>query len=112
MFFDDVQASKRDIYKKLKDEKGVYMFINKFDNSCYVGSSVNLRRRMVMHFYHARSNQETNIVFYRAMRKYGLENFSLAAGARSAPDASARRADAILEFCSPDVTDCLEFEQK
>nr|YP_010218726.1 GIY-YIG endonuclease [Morchella brunnea]UBU98563.1 GIY-YIG endonuclease [Morchella brunnea] len=49
MFFDDVQASKRDIYKKLKDEKGVYMFINKIDNSCYVGSSVDLRRRMAIH---------------------------------------------------------------
>jgi hypothetical protein len=27
IFFDDVQASKRDIYKKLKDKKGVYMSI-------------------------------------------------------------------------------------
>ena len=96
MFFDDVQASKRDIYKKLKDRKGVYMFINKINNCCYVGSSVNLSKRMATHFFHARSNQETNIVISRAMRKYGLENFSLA----------------ILEFCSPDVTDCSEFEQK
>src|SRR6202022_4282452 len=78
MFFDDVQASKRDIYKKLKDKKGVYMFINKINNCCYVGSSVNLSKRMATHFFHAKSNQETNIVFYRAMKKYGLENFSLA----------------------------------
>jgi group I intron endonuclease len=79
------------------------MFINKINNCCYVGSSVNLAKRMATHFFYAMimrndhsSNKETNIVFYRAMRKYGLENFSLA----------------ILEFCSPNVTDCSEFEQK
>ena len=60
------------------------MFINKINNCCYVGSSVNLSKRMATHFFHARSNQETNIVVSRALRKYGLENFSLA----------------ILEFCS------------
>jgi group I intron endonuclease len=98
MFFDDVQASKRDIYKELKDRKGVYMFINKINNCCYVGSSVNLSKRMATHFFHSSGeiNQEVNIVVSRAMRKYGLENFSLA----------------ILEFLSSDVTDCSEFEQK
>lgn len=105
---DDVQASKRDIYKELKGRKGVElkrMFINKINNCFaprYVGSSVNLSKRMATHFFHARSNQATNIVVSRALRKYGLENFSLA----------------ILEFCSAPfeggVTDCSEafFEQK
>ena len=96
MFFDDVKASKRDIYKKLKDKKGVYMFINKINNCCYVGSSVNLSKRMAAHTFHAKSDQETSIVFYRAMKKYGLENFSLA----------------ILEFCPKNVTDCSVLEQK
>lgn len=96
MFFDNVLASKRDIYKNLKDKSGVYIFINKNTKDHYIGSSVNLSKRMAAHFYHARSNKKTSIIFYRAMRKYGLENFSLG----------------ILEFCTSDVTDCSKLEQK
>lgn len=120
MFFDNVLASKRDIYKNLKDKYGVYIFINKNTKDHYVGSSVNLSKRRASqarfsgasqarfsgasqarfsgaaHFYHARSNKKTSIIFYRAMRKYGLENFSLG----------------ILEFCTSDVTDCSKLEQK
>jgi len=73
--------------------------LNNITKDLYIGSSVNLTRRIAIHIFHAGSNKETNIVFYRAMRKYGLENFSLA----------------IIEFCtsgdkSPAV--CLELEQK
>ncbi len=93
MFFDNVLASKRDIYKNLKDKSGVYIFRNKNTKDHYVGSSVNLSKRMAAHFYNARgfaTNKKTSIIFYRAMRKYGLENFSLG----------------IIEFCTSDVTDC------
>jgi hypothetical protein len=67
-------------------------FIKKMEK----GSSLNLSKRMASHFFHARSNRETNIRLYRAMRKYGLENFSLA----------------ILEFCTSDSSVCLELEKK
>ena len=74
----------------------MYIFINNITKDTYIGSSVNLTRRIAVHIFHAGSNKETNIVFYRAMRKYGLENFSLA----------------IIEFCTPDLASCLELEQK
>lgn len=45
---------------------------------------------MTSHFYHANSDKVTRIVITRAMRKYGLDNFSLA----------------ILEFCDPDIKVC------
>lgn len=51
---------------------------------------------MGIHFYNANSDKQTNIVIIRAMRKYGLENFSLA----------------ILEFCNRDLTSCVKLEQK
>jgi group I intron endonuclease len=96
LFFDNVLASKRDIYKELKHKSGVYMVLNNITKDIYIGSSVNLTRRIAIHIFHAGSNKETNIVFYRAMRKYGLENFSLA----------------IIEFCTSDSAVCLELEQK
>ena len=98
MFFENVQHpiawgqrgsatgySKRDIYKELKGKSGIYLFINKITNNLYVGSSVTLSKRMAAHFFHGNSNKVTRVVLYRAMRKYKLENFSLA----------------ILEFCGP-----------
>ena len=51
---------------------------------------------MTSHFYHANSDKATKIVITRAMRKYGLDNFSLA----------------ILEFCDPDIKVCSNLEQK
>jgi len=96
MFFENVQSSKRDIYKKLKGKSGIYLFINKITNDLYVGSSITLSKRMVTHFYHANSNKDTKIVLYRAMRKYKLGNFSLA----------------ILEFCASDIITCSDLEQK
>nr|QID02795.1 hypothetical protein [Orbilia oligospora] len=51
---------------------------------------------MGIHFYNANSDKQTNIVITRAMRKHGLENFSLA----------------ILEFCNKNLTTCVKLEQK
>jgi len=96
MFFENVQSSKRDIYKELKGKSGIYLFINKITNDLYVGSSVTLSKRMAAHFFHGNSNKDTRVVLYRAMRKYKLENFSLA----------------ILEFCASDIITCSDLEQK
>lgn len=109
MFFENVQSSKRDIYKKLKNKSGVYLFINKVTGDLYVGSSLTLSKRMTSHFYHANDNKDTKIVITRvsaprrprtqvcgAMRKYQLKNFSLA----------------ILEFCTRDIIVCSNLEQK
>ena len=51
---------------------------------------------MASHFYNANSDWVTNIIIIRAMRKYKLENFSLA----------------ILEFCNSDIKVCSNLEQK
>jgi group I intron endonuclease len=96
VFFNNVLISKRDIYKQLKGKAGVYLFINNLTGKIYVGSSIVLSKRMASHFYHANSSKETKIILYRAMRKYKLENFSLA----------------ILEFCKPDVIVCSDLEKK
>jgi hypothetical protein len=96
MYFENVKASKKEIYNALRRKPGVYLFINNITNDLYVGSSLNLTKRMGSHFFHANSNNVTKIVITRAMRKYGLDNFSLA----------------ILEFCDSDLSVCLDLEQK
>ena len=96
MFFKNVLISKRDIYKQLKGKSGVYLFINNLTGKLYVGSSIVLSKRMASHFYHANSSKDSNIILYRAMRKYKIENFSLA----------------ILEFCKSDIIVCSDLEKK
>jgi len=96
MFFNNVQESKRAIYKALRGKSGVYLFINNITNDLYVGSSITLSKRMTSHFYLANSDKATNIVLARAMRKYGLKCFSLG----------------ILEICASDTIICSELEQK
>ena len=96
MFFDNVSFEKRQIYKKLRGKSGVYLFINNITNDLYVGSSIVLSRRISSHFYFVNCTKDTNIILYRAMRKYKLENFSLA----------------ILEFCDKNLKSCSILEQK
>jgi|ERR1700753_476102 len=102
LYFKNIESSKKEIYKQLKGKSGVYMFINNVVTEkpeVYVGSSITLARRMAAHYHYATStkpNANQNIVLYRAMKKYKLENFSLA----------------ILEFCKSDLKDCAEIEQK
>ncbi|AKQ53320.1 GIY-YIG endonuclease (mitochondrion) [Sclerotinia sclerotiorum 1980 UF-70] len=96
MFFNNVQDSKRAIYKTLRGKSGVYLFINNITNDLYVGSSITLSKRMTSHFYLANSEKATNIVLARAMRKYELKSFSLG----------------ILEICASDTIVCSELEQK
>ena len=60
--------------------KGIYKITNKLNNNCYIGKSIDIERRFKEHkthaFYKKERNREWNKVLYRAIRKYGLENFS------------------------------------
>lgn len=62
------------------------MWINKLNGKKYVGSSVNLRRRLLVYYNTNRLLNETSMPIYNALLKYGYTNFSLT----------------ILEFCDID----------
>jgi group I intron endonuclease len=96
MYFDNVKTSKKEIYKSLRNKPGVYLFINNITKDLYVGSSINLTKRMTSHFYHANSQGQGKSIINRAMNKYKLESFSLG----------------IIEFCAKDVIVCTTLEQK
>lgn len=96
IFFENVKNNKKNIYNELRNKSGVYVIINNINKELYVGSSINLTRRMVSYYYYTNSDKPSKLVIVRAMKKYGLENFSLG----------------IKEFCKKDSQICLNLEQK
>lgn len=57
---------------------GIYKFQNKTNGKIYIGQSIALENRYKDHFYnHKNQNlKDYNTKFYRALRKYGFENFT------------------------------------
>lgn len=96
IFFKNVKEEKKNIYNNLRKKSGVYIFINNITNDFYIGSSINLTRRMVSYFYYTNSPKSSNLFIIRVLKKYGLENFSLG----------------IIEFCNQDPKTCIQLEQK
>jgi hypothetical protein len=72
---------------------GIYMFRNLVNKKRYVGSSVNIRRRMLEYFNINYLERNKNMPICRALLKYGYSNFSLE----------------ILEYCLP--SDVISREQ-
>ena len=55
---------------------GVYKITNKLNGDCYVGSSKDIGKRWKRHIYlHEAKGKHHEYFLYRAMRKYGIENF-------------------------------------
>ena len=55
---------------------GVYKITNKLNGDCYVGSSKDIGKRWKKHIYlHESKGRHREYFIYRAMRKYGIENF-------------------------------------
>ena len=55
---------------------GIYLFQNKINGKCYVGQSVDLRKRIKHHLSCLR-NKRYDLPLYRALEKHGLHNFEL-----------------------------------
>lgn len=53
---------------------GIYSFRNKFNQKRYIGKSINIENRYNAHMG-ACFNRNEDGYFYRALRKYGVENF-------------------------------------
>jgi hypothetical protein len=84
--FTDADKNKLDILNYVKGKAGIYMWINKLNGKKYVGSSVNLRRRLLEYYNVNRLLNNNNMPINVALLKYGYHNFSLT----------------ILEICNVD----------
>lgn len=57
---------------------GIYKITNLIDNKCYVGQSRDIQKRFAVHRRTAfnQNSSNYNLPLYRAIRKYGLDNFT------------------------------------
>lgn len=57
---------------------GIYKVTNKINNKCYIGQSVDIKSRFQQHESQAYNKKRNsyNFTLYRAIRKYGIKNFS------------------------------------
>jgi len=56
-------------------KSGIYIFINKINQKCYIGSAVDLNHRRLDHLCLLRNNRHHSIHFQRAFNKYGENSF-------------------------------------
>lgn len=66
-------------HKLYKNIPGIYKFENKINHKCYIGQSSNLYTRIKQHLciIKHRLDKFQNIVLYKAIKKYGFENFEI-----------------------------------
>ena len=74
--FYDADKDKLDILKYIKGKSGIYMWTNKLNGKKYVGSSVDLRRRLLEYYNVNRLLNEKSMPINVALLKYGYHNFS------------------------------------
>ena len=55
-------------------KSNIYVFTNKINGKQYVGQTINIEERYKQHRKDAK-NENKNSIFYRAIRKYGFDNF-------------------------------------
>lgn len=94
--YNDAGADMRSILKDNRSKSGVYLWTNKINGKMYVGSSINLGKRLSMYFsigYLEEKRKSGKSVINIALLKYGYSQFSFS----------------ILEYC--DVACVLDREQ-
>jgi group I intron endonuclease len=73
-------AQMKSILKENRGKSGVYLWTNKVNNKCYVGSSVDLGTRFRNYFVIIRSylmDLEDVMLIYKALLAHGFSNFTL-----------------------------------
>jgi len=94
--YNNVDICKDQILSDNKNKSGIYMWKNRINGKCYVGSAENLSNRLS--FYYSNSSMESLIKKSKshicsALLKDGRSNFSLE----------------IIEYCEPDK--CIQREK-
>lgn len=76
--YNNAWLNKSNVLKENKGKSGVYRWVNKLSNETYIGSSVNLTNRLGMYYSvkHLKHKSAKSRI-YRALLKYGYENFHL-----------------------------------
>lgn len=75
--FPDADKNKLDLLNYIKGKSGIYMWTNKLNGKKYIGSSVNLRRRLLEYYNVNRLLNQKSMPINVALLKHGYHNFSL-----------------------------------
>jgi len=77
LFFNDFFTSRSIIMSNVKGFGGVYILTNNINGKRYVGSSINLRKRLYSYFETKINTLKGVSIIFNALIKYGYSNFSL-----------------------------------
>lgn len=100
--FSDADKDKLNILKYVKGKSGIYMWTNKLNGKNYVGSSVDLRRRLLEYYNVNRILNEKSMPINVALLKYGYTNFSLTVLEICDTDSLMSREKHFFEVYSPE----------
>lgn len=89
-----------------KDKSGVYMFQNLINYKRYVGSSVNIRRRMYANFNIKYLERKKSMHICRALLLYGYSNFSVEILAYCKPSKCIKKEQDFIDFLKPEYNIC------
>lgn len=67
---------REDIYK-LPKSAGIYLIRNTINGKCYVGQALKLQKRLKAHWNNCKYPRYQHIALYKAINKYGIENFEI-----------------------------------
>lgn len=61
--------------KNMIKQCGIYSIVNLINNHCYIGSSIDIDKRITRHKHNLKNNKHHSKYLQRAWNKYGEENF-------------------------------------
>lgn len=87
VIYPNLDLSKKKICEDNKRKSGIYRFTNRTNGKQYIGSSIDLRRRMLEYLSFNFLNKHESMAICHALLKYGYSGFSMD----------------ILEYCDPSI---------
>lgn len=90
---------------------GIYMIVNVINNHRYIGSSVNIKRRLEIHRANLRHNNHDNLHLQNAWNKYGENNFIFSVLESCPKDSRFIREQYYVDTLKPEYNICLDVVQ-
>ena len=75
--FNDPYYQKDEIFKLTRNMPGCYIWLNRNNNKCYVGSSMNLAKRLYFYYGYKTVKILYTSLIISALLAHGMNNFTL-----------------------------------
>lgn len=79
-FYESMLNDKKQIFKENRGKCGIYLITNTLNGKCYVGSSVDLKRRLSCYYsnkHMSHTLKRSIMLIYLSILKYGIKNHRL-----------------------------------